>query len=139
MSKLENIVTMKATSALANAFFPRWTVDVNFAWHLPKDWDLESMVSYRFMRDGSSMYALHGGGYKTFGHFYAGGRMTIGALHDIFFYNALARFRFYPVEGGRSYIEAQGGAGTAPELTFLNYYYSSGIYSRLNSFVSLTA
>ena len=135
----ENIVTMKATSALANAFFPRWTVDVNFAWHLPKDWDLESMVSYRFMRDGSSMYALHGGGYKTFGHFYAGGRMTIGALHDIFFYNALARFRFYPVEGGRSYIEAQGGAGTAPELTFLNYYYSSGIYSRLNSFVSLTA
>jgi len=135
----ENIVTMKATSALANAFFPRWVVDVDFAWHLPRDWDLETGVSYRFMRDGASMYSLNGGVFKTFGHFYAGGRATIGALHDIFFFNTLARFRFYPVEGGRTYIEAQGGAGTAPELTFLNYYYSSGIYDRLNSFVSLTA
>ena len=134
----ENIVTMKATSALANAYFPRWTVDVDFSWHLPKDWDLDTGVNYRFMRDGSSMYSGGVGLYKTFGHFYAGARGTVGALHDIFFFNALGRFRFYPVEGGRSYIEAQGGAGTAPELTFLNYYYSSGIYNRLNSFVSLT-
>lgn len=135
----ENIVTLKAASALSNAFFPRWTVDVDFAWHLPRDWDLETGLSYRFMRDGSSMYSVNGGGYKTFGHFYAGGRVTIGALHDVFFFNTLARFRFYPIEGGRSFIEAQGGAGTAPELTFLNYYYSTGIYNNLNSFVSLSA
>lgn len=137
--EFEDVVTMKASTGVANAFFPRWIVDVNFAWHLPRDWDIEGGVSYRFMRDASSMYSANVGGYKTFGHFYAGGRGTVGALHDMFFFNALARFRFYPIEGGRTYIEAQGGAGTAPELTFLNYYYSSGIYNRLNSFVSLTA
>ena len=135
----ESIVSLKASTGFSNAFFPRWVVDVNFNWHLPYDWDIDTGVSYRFMRDGSSMYALNGGLYKSFGHFYAGGRGTIGALHDIFFFNTLARLRFYPVEGGRSYIEAQGGAGTAPELSFLNYYYSSTIYNQLNSFVSLTA
>ena len=134
----ENIVTMRASSALANAFFPRWVVDFDFTWHLPRDWDLETGISYRFMRDGASMYSLNGGGYKTFGHFYAGGRGTVGALHDVFFFNALGRFRFYPIEGGRSFIELQGGAGTAPELTFLNYYYNSSIYNNLNSFLSVT-
>ena len=69
---------------------------------------------------------------------YAGGKVTLGTLKDSFFFNAQARVRFYPVDGGRSYVEAQGGAGTAPELTFLNYYYDAGIYNNLNSFVAVT-
>ncbi len=32
----------------------------------------------------------------------------------------------------------QGGAGTAPELSFLNYYYNSSIYNNLNSYVAAT-
>jgi len=133
-----SVVTLKGSTGYSTAFFPRWTVDANFTWHLPKDWDLETNFAYRFMRDRSSMYSTAMGFYHQFEHLYAGGRLTLGALHDSFFFNAQARFRFYPIDGGRSYVEAQGGAGTAPELNFLNYYYSSGIYNHLNSFVSVT-
>ena len=132
------VVSLKGTMAYSTAFFPRWTVDADFTWHLPHDWDMETVFSYRWMRDRSSMYSTGLGAFHSFEHLYAGGKLTVGALHDLFFFNAQARARFYPVEGGRSYIEAQGGAGTAPELTFLNYYYSSGLYSHLNSYVAVT-
>ncbi len=133
-----NIVTLKGTTAYSTAFFPRWTADADFTWHLPHDWDLETIFSYRWMRDRSSMYSCGAGVFHGFEHLYAGGKLTVGALHDLFFFNAQARVRFYPVEGGRSYVEAQGGAGTAPELTFLNYYYTSSMYSNMNSFVAVT-
>ena len=84
------------------------------------------------------MYSGALGLYHTFDSMYAGGKVTLGTLKDSFFFNAQARVRFYPVDGGRSYVEAQGGAGTAPELTFLNYYYDAGIYNNLNSFVAVT-
>ena len=34
---------------------------------------------------------------------------------------------------------AEGGGGTAPEVTFLNYYYTTNVYNQLNSFVALSA
>ena len=132
------VVTLKGSTAYATAFFPRWTADADFNWHLPRDWDLETVFSYRFMRDGSSMYSAGLGLFHSWEQMYAGGKVTAGALHDLFFYNAQARFRFYPVDGGRSYVEVQGGAGTAPELNFLNYYYNSSIYNNLNSYVAAT-
>ena len=132
------VVTLKGTTAYSTAFFPRWTADADFTWHLPRDWDLETMFAYRFMRDGSSMYSGALGLFHGWERMYAGAKVTAGALHDLFFYNAQARFRFYPVDGGRSYVEVQGGAGTAPELTFLNYYYNSSIYNNLNSYVAAT-
>lgn len=134
-----SVVTLKGSTAYSTAFFPRWTADADFTWHLPRDWDLETVFSYRFMRDGSSMYSVGAGLFHTWGNMYAGAKLTGGALHDLFFYNAQARFRFYPIDGGRSYVEVQGGAGTAPELTFLNYYYSSTLYNNLNSYVAATA
>ena len=132
------IVSLKGATSYGTAFFPRWTVDADFNWHLPKDWDLQTVLSYRYMRDRSSMYSGALGLYHTFDSMYAGGKVTLGTLKDSFFFNAQARVRFYPVDGGRSYVEAQGGAGTAPELTFLNYYYDAGIYNNLNSFVAVT-
>lgn len=131
------IVSLKGATSYGTAFFPRWTVDADFNWHLPKDWDLQTVLSYRYMRDRSSMYSGALGLYHTFDSMYAGGKVTLGTLKDSFFFNAQARVRFYPVDGGRSYVEAQGGAGTAPELTFLNYYYDAGIYNNLNSFVAV--
>ena len=132
------IVSLKGATSYGTAFFPRWTVDADFNWHLPKDWDLQTVLSYRYMRDRSSMYSGALGLYHTFDSMYAGGKVTLGTLKDSFFFNLQARVRFYPVDGGRSYVEAQGGAGTAPELTFLNYYYDAGIYNNLNSFVAVT-
>ena len=133
------LFSLKGTAAVSTEFFPRWTADLDFTWHAPRDWDVQSILSYRYMRDRSHMYALSLGGFKSFGSLYAGGKVTTGFLHRLFFFNTQARFRFYPVEGGRSYVEGQFGAGTAPELNFLNYYYNSSIYNNLNSFVSVTA
>ena len=132
------VVTLKGTTAYATAFFPRWTADADFTWHLQKDWDMQTVFSYRYMRDRSSMYSLGLGFSHEFEHLQGGGKLTVGALHDLFFFNAQTSVRFYPIAGGRSYVEAQAGAGTAPELSFLNYYYSSSIYNHLNSFVSVT-
>ena len=132
------VVTLKGTTAYATAFFPRWTADADFIWHLQKDWDMQTVFSYRYMRDRSSMYSIGLGLSHEFEHLQGGGKLTVGALHDLFFFNAQTSVRFYPIAGGRSYVEAQAGAGTAPELSFLNYYYSSSIYNHLNSFVSVT-
>ena len=52
--------------------------------------------------------------------------------------NGSARFRFYPIDGGRSYVEAQAGVGTAPEIDFLNYYQTSSAFNHLNSFAAFT-
>ena len=124
---------------LSNNFFPRLNLDASITRHLSSDWDLEAGLQYRFLRDESSMYALNLGAYCTRGHFYTGGKVMLGTMHDVLFYNAQLRLRFYPMEGGRSYVEAQGGWGTAPEISFLNYYYNSSVYNHLNSFVAVTA
>ena len=138
MHNFGSLLSLRGTASVSNAFFPRCTADLQAEWHLPRDWDMETTLSYRLMRDRSSMYSLGVGGFHTWENMYAGGKVTAGLLHSVMFYNAQGRFRFYPIDGGRSYIEAQAGAGTAPELTFLNYYYSADIYNNLNSFVSLT-
>ena len=54
-----------------------------------------------------------------------------------FFINASGRFRFYPYYGGKDFLEFQCGAGTAPELSFLNYYYDPAIYNHLNTFLAV--
>ena len=72
-------------------------------------------------------------------NFFAGGKVTGGFLYDIIYVNASARFRFYPYEGGRSFIEAQLGGGTAPEVEFINYYYTTDVYNQLNTFVALSS
>ena len=65
--------------------------------------------------------------------------MTAGLLLKHFYVNGSARARFYPYEGGRTFVEAQAGAGTAPEITIIDLYYNKGSFNHLNSFVSLSA
>ena len=47
------------------------------------------------------------------------------------------RTRFLPLEDNRTFIEAVGGIGTAPELTLIDYYSLSGAFSHMNTFVGL--
>ena len=70
---------------------------------------------------------------------YASAKISTGFLHKILFVNTMGRFRFYPYDGGKSFLEIQAGAGTAPEISFYNYYYTTAAYNKLNSFVSFTA
>ena len=70
---------------------------------------------------------------------YAGAKFTCGTIYNIVFFNGSLRYRFFPFDGGRSYVEAQVGAGTAPEILFLKYYQTSSVFNHLNSFVACTA
>ena len=123
--------------AYGTAYFPRWAADASATLHL--DWDLEAGANYRLMQDGGQMAGLFLNATHAWENFYAGAKVTGGLLYDILYVNASTRFRFYPYEGGRSFIEAQFGGGTAPEVTFLNYYYTTNVYNQLNSFVALSA
>ena len=117
--------------------FPRWAADASATLHF--DWDFEAGANYRMMQDGGQMAGLFLNVTHGWENFYAGAKVTGGLLYDILYVNAATRFRFYPYEGGRSFIEAQLGGGTAPEVSFLNYYYTTNVYNQLNSFVALSA
>ena len=129
--------TVQGDVAYGTAYFPRWAADASATLHL--DWDLEAGANYRLMQDGGNMAGLFLNVTHGWENFYAGAKVTGGVLYDIFYVNASGRFRFYPYEGGRSFIEAQLGGGTAPEVSFLNYYYTTNVYNQLNSYVALTA
>lgn len=131
--------TVEGSAGYATAFFPRVLVNTGATWHLPYDWDAEGMLQYRMLTDGSHMMGLQLGGSRAWEHIYAGAKVSTGLLHKIVYVNGSARVRFYPYEGGRSYLEAQAGAGTAPEIDFLQYYYNTAVYNHLNSFVACTA
>ena len=131
--------SLQGNAAYGTAYFPRWNADATLTWHTPVDWDANLGALFRYLQDGNVMYGLNLGASHAWSNVYVGGKLTGGMLYNIFFVNGMARFRFYPVEGGRSYLEAQAGAGTAPEVSFLNYYYNAGAFNHLNSFVSLSA
>ena len=130
--------TVQGSAAYGSAYFPRWNADLSATWHLPYDWDVEQGLFFRQFQDQEIMYGVNLIGSHSWEHIYAALKLTGGGLHNIFYFNGLARLRFYPYDGGRSYLEAQAGGGTAPEVTFLNYYYTSSIYSQLNTFVAFT-
>ena len=131
-------VSANVGGGFATAYFPRWTADAGVTVHLPRDWDVGGSFLYRYLPDLSQMYGMNFEGSHTWNNMYAGARFTTGFLAGKVYFNGNARYRFYPFEGGRTYAEVQAGAGTAPELTFLNYYYSSAVFDHLNTFVAAT-
>jgi len=131
--------SLKMSGAFGTAYFPVANGDISGIFHLPHDWDLEVGGSYRFLQDKAQMIAGNVLATHTWDNMFAGLKFTSGTIYNIVFFNGAARYRFFPFDGGRSYVEAQAGAGTAPEILFLNYYYSSSVFNRLNSFVAVTA
>jgi len=131
--------TMQGSMAYGSAFFPRWTADLSGTWHLPYDWDVEQGFFFRQFQDQERMYGVNLLGTHAWEHLYAGVKLSGGMLHQMGYFNASARCRFYPYEGGRTYVEAQLGGGTAPEVSFFNYYYSASVYNQLNTFLACTA
>ena len=130
-------LTASGSVAYGTAYFPRWAADASLTLHT--DWDYELGANYRLLQDGGNMLGAFANITHGWSNFFAGGKVTGGVLYDIFYVNASARFRFYPYEGGRSFIEAQLGGGTAPEVEFINYYYTTDVYNQLNTFVALSS
>jgi YaiO family outer membrane protein len=131
-------LSLSAGAGYATAYFSRWTADVNATLHLPKSWELEAGVQYRLLRDqghlvGAAVTAAH-----SLEHFYLGGKVTLGSMHSRFYANGLLRARFFPYAGGRHFVELQGGGGTAPELDYIDSYYTGGVYNKFNTFVALS-
>ena len=133
------VFSTQLAGSFGTAYFPVAGGDFTGTFHLPRDWDLELGASYRYLRDKAQMYAGNLNVTHTWNNMYAGLKFTSGTIYGIVFFNGSARYRFFPFDGGRSYVEAQAGAGTAPEILFLNYYQTSSVFNHLNSFVALTA
>ena len=99
--------------------------------------DGELGAVYRLIEDSNNFLGVTAGVSKMWEHVYAGGKVMGGLMHEKFFINATGRFRFYPYYGGKNFLEFQCGAGTAPELSFLNYYYDPAVYNHLNTFLAV--
>ena len=132
------ILTTQIGGSFGTAFFPVANGDLNLTFHLPRDWDLDAGGSYRYLQDKAQMFAGNLGVTHMWENMYAGIKFTSGTVYDIVFFSGSARYRFYPFDGGRSYVEVQAGGGTAPEILFLNYYQTSSVFNHLNTFVAVT-
>ena len=132
------VLTTQIGGSFGTQFFPVANGDLTLTFHLPHDWDLDAGGSFRYMQDKAQMYAGALGTTHNWENMYAGIKFTAGTIYGIVFFNGSARYRFFPFDGGRSYVEAQVGAGTAPEIQFLNYYQTSTVFNHLNSFVAVT-
>ena len=132
------VLTTQIGGSFGTAFFPVANGDLSFTFHLPHDWDLEAAGAYRYLQDKAQMFAGALGTTHNWENMYAGIKFTAGTIYGIVFFNGSARYRFFPFDGGRSYVEAQVGGGTAPEILFLNYYQTSSVFNHLNTFVAIT-
>ena len=130
--------SLMGSGAFATAYFPYLSANIQLTRHLPWDWDVEGGFQYRYLQDKEHMFALNLGATHSREQLWYGAKVMTGFVHKRIFLNGSGRLRFYPVDGGRSYLELQAGAGTAPEIDFINYYYKSTVYNHLNSFVAFT-
>ena len=131
-------LSVSAGAGYATAYFSRWTADVNATLHMPKSWDLEAGAQYRLLRDQGHLIGGTVTVARSLEHFYLGGKVMLGSMHSRFYANGLLRARFLPHAGGRHFVELQGGGGTAPELEYIDSYYTGGVYNKFNTFVALS-
>ena len=130
---------MSADAAYGTKYFPMVSANASVKYTTPGDWEHEAGALFRVMQDTTAMAGASLGSAVLLDHFYLGGKLVGGVFHNRFFANGSVRGRFYPYDAGRTYIEAQAGAGSAPELDFVNIYFDSYLFNHLNTFVSLTA
>ena len=131
--------SVQGTVGYGTAYFPRWTAEASVSKILADEWVPEAGLFFRQFQDNELMYGIKLSGTHSWENMYAGLQLSGGFLHNLLFFNSSGRFRFYPYEGGKSYLELQAGAGTAPEISFYNFYYTTAAYNKLNSFVAFTA
>ena len=129
--------SLAANGSFANQYFPNLAFDVTGTYHFNNEMDGELGAVYRLIEDSNNFLGVTAGVSKMWEHVYAGGKVMGGLMHEKFFINATGRFRFYPYYGGKNFLEFQCGAGTAPELSFLNYYYDPAVYNHLNTFLAV--
>ena len=130
---------MSAEAAFGTKYFPILSLTASGKHTFPNDWEQEAGLLFRVMQDTTAMAGVNLASAISLDHFYFGGKITGGVFHNRFFANGSVRARFYPFDGGRTHIEAQAGAGSAPEMDFINIYFDSYLFNHLNTFVSLGA
>ncbi len=128
--------SLMGQAGVGYAYFPKLTLDASVTRHFSA-FDAEAGIQYRYLQDHSNMEALWLGASITPAQCYLGAKVTGGLLGNRFFFNSTLRGKYFPYDDGKTSVEAQVGVGTAPELGFLNFYYSPRAYNHLNSFVAL--
>ena len=128
--------SVAVNGAFANQYFPDVSADLAVTRHFANELDAELGAVYRLLEEDDNFLGATAGVSKMWEHVFLGGKVMGGLMSEKVFVNASARFRFYPYYGGKSFLEFQAGGGTAPELSFLNYYYDPDVYDHLNTFIS---
>lgn len=130
--------TGTANIGWGHLYFPKLSATISATHYMRNEWEAEAGVGYRKLPDsGDNLLNLTGSISKTIEGF----RMTANAqaimLDSKAYYNLTFKTRYNPLTDGRTFIEAMAGAGTAPELTLIDYYSLPGAFSHLNTFVGL--
>lgn len=120
-----------------NEYFPRIGAGIAAIYHNRREWDFEGNFAYRLFPDNTNMFTLGLGATKYLDEFSLIGKADVGLVGQTFFVNASLKGRYFPIPGQRTYVELAAGAGTAPEMEILNYYYQPESFRHLNSFAGL--
>ena len=130
--------TGSASIGWGHLYFPKLMASLSATRHFKNDWEAEAGLGYRRLptsKDNLINATL--GAAKTIEAFRLSGNIQGIILDSKPYYNINLRTRYLPLEDNRTFIEAMGGIGTAPELTLIDYYSLSGAFSHLNTFVGL--
>ena len=130
--------TGSASIGWGHLYFPKLMGSISATRHFKNDWEAEAAIGYRRLptsKDNLINATL--GAAKTIDAFRFSGNIQGILLDSKPYYNVNLRTRFLPLEDNRTFIEAVGGIGTAPELTLIDYYSLSGAFSHMNTFVGL--
>ena len=127
-----------ASVGWGHLYFPKIMASLSVARNFRNDWEGEAGIGYRQLpKSKENLINAMLGAAKTIEAFRLSGNVQGIILDSKPYFNLNLRSRYMPLEDSRTFIEAVGGVGTAPELTLIDYYSLSGAFSHLNTFVGL--
>ena len=111
-----------AQASWASRFLPFASVKLSVSENLPAEWVLTERLSWRYIND-ETRYHLFSAGCSaswTYGQFMLTPTIDAFLLRKHVYFNGGLKFQFFPLDGDRSYVFTNIGAGNAPEVSLLD-------------------
>ena len=164
--KINQLWTGSATLGFANKYFPSIQASVKAERYLKNDWTVDVHAGYRRVETNWRYYRLEAlqvsgteeyeyswvfdrwetghknlfnlgvGATKDMWPFYFAGKVDGMVMSNSVYVNSSAEAKYYPLGEHITSVVVQGGIGTAPESSILNYGLP-GSFDRLNTMVGL--
>lgn len=113
---------LSVQAAWASRFLPKGMVKIAVTENLPAEWTLTERLSWRYINDEST-YHLFAAGLSagwTYGQCYLAPSFDAFLMQRHVYFNGGLAFRFYPLDGDRSFVFTSVGVGNAPEVALLD-------------------